>query len=625
MKLQAIVLLCGIGTGLVSGQTPSLSLRVETESGRAQFQIGEAIGLKLTFDNAGSAAADKWLVTLTGRNRSVLGMGRDRFIVSPEAGTSDPWQYRFSGGIAYSGPPGMYLREKPTVAHADLNQWVRFEKPGHYEIRAAFHATGPGREDLPLESNAIGIDIVAADPQWQAKELADAVAILTATNGKPDSHSYEQRTQAAGRLAYLDTPGSLREIARLLGSPDAQLAQFLQGWLRSTRHPDEAVAAMKELFRDPSQPVTPLFIDAMAAFKVGTAEELRSELAAQIDKKQGAAKAISIKTVIDDLPAAKLRTEIAAVFLTLPVSQQAELLGARWDKITGPEMIAPLRQIYADAPQTRYPENPLLATAVERLYELDPNQTRRLLLDEIARPEPRLPLSDTLAMLPDATLPEVELTLMDHLEHNGGRTAEELISRYATAAILDRVKAFYAKHDAEMRARTSSNVPDIASPACEPPLVAYFLRVDAATGERLALRQSLGERGYPMGRCWMSIIGQTAQYNAGAVWEKMAIESLNDGTVIVKADAVKALGEYGSRASSTAVLESFRAWHDWWKDKPSELNEENRRFEQVYAQAIGRAKNWKSTGDELMKTADYCITDYCRGQFQEYSNEAKRP
>ncbi len=622
MKWQAILGLCGIGAGLVSGQTPSLSLNLETESGRAQFQIGEAIELKLTFDNAGSAAADNWLVTLTGRNRSVLGMGRDRFIVSPEAGTSDPWQYRFSGGIAYSGPPGMYLREKPTVQRVDLNQWVRFEKPGHYEIRAAFHATGPGREDLPLESNTIGIDVVVADPQWQPKELADAVAILTATNGKPDSRSYEQRTQAAGRLAYLDTPASLREIARLLGTADVQLAQFLQGWLRSTRHPDEAILIMKELFRDPSQPVTPLFIDAMTALKVGTAAELRAELAAQIDQKQGTAKAISIQTVIDDLPAAKLRTEIAAVFLTLPVSQQTELLSGRWDKVAGPEIIAPLRQIYASAPPTRYPENPLLAVAVERLYELDPTQTRMLLLDEIARPEPRLPYR-TLAMLPDATLAEVEPTLIDHLEHNGGRAAEELISRYATAAILGRVKTFYAKHDAEMRARTSSNVPDIASPACEPPLVGYFLRVDAATGERL-LRQSLGERGYPMGRCWMSIIGQTAPYNAGAVWEKVAIESLNDGTVIVKADAVKALGEYGSRASSTAVLESFRVWHDWWKDKPSELNEENRRFEQVYAQAIGRARNWKSTGDELTKTGDYCITDYCRGQFQEYSNEAKR-
>ena len=33
----------------------------------------------------------------------------------------------------------------------------------------------------------------------------------------------------------------------------------------------------------------------------------------------------------------------------------------------------------------------IAATAVERLYELDPGQTRSLLIDEMSRPVPRLP------------------------------------------------------------------------------------------------------------------------------------------------------------------------------------------------------------------------------------------
>jgi hypothetical protein len=43
------------------------------------------------------------------------------------------------------------------------------------------------------------------------------------------------------------------------------------------------------------------------------------------------------------------------------------------------------------------------------------------------RPDPRLAYR-TLAMLPDATLPELDATLLDHLQHNGGRPAEELIA-----------------------------------------------------------------------------------------------------------------------------------------------------------------------------------------------------
>ena len=144
-------------------------------------------------------------------------------------------------------------------------------------------------------------------------------------------------------------------------------------------------------------------------------------------------------------------------------------------------------------------------------------------------------------------------TLLDHLQHNGGRPAEELIARYSTKSILVPLKDFYAKRDAEMRSRVTTN-PNIAAPACEPPLVAYFLRVDPAWGEKV-LRESLAERGYTMGRCWLGIIGQTAVYYSGPVWERVAIDALQDPAVPVKIDAVKSLAQYGSpgakRRSST--------------------------------------------------------------------------
>src|SRR5580704_17494942 len=97
------------------------------------------------------------------------------------------------------------------------------------------------------------------------------------------------------------------------------------------------------------------------------------------------------------------------------------------------------------------------------------------------RPFPRLPYR-TLAMLPEATLPELDATLLDHLQHNGGRPAEELIARYSTKSILVPLQEFYAQRDAGMRSRVTTN-PNLAAPAGEPPLVAYFLRVDPAWGE----------------------------------------------------------------------------------------------------------------------------------------------
>jgi hypothetical protein len=653
----AMVMLAVTQAGNTSAQAQGISLRIETETGQTQFRIGEAIGLKLTFENSSPETAGNgdWMVAITGRDRSVLALGRDRFLTLPEAGTSDPLSYRLGEPIAYSGPGGIFLHGKTALAQVDLNQWVRFGNPGHYRVRAEFHATGvfhadrAQREDIVLDSNDIGIDIVAADAAWQAEQLQRDIATLNAVPEKPDNQSFDARMNAARRISYLDTPGSVREAGRLLGTMDVQVSQILQTWLRASQHRDVAVGAMKELLRNPSQPVTPLFLETLAALeswqrfpppvnpasdpdarrrfeaRASITEQLRAELAGVIEQKHDSARAISIKTLLDNMPAetvpAGLRSEIAALFPELPSGQQSDLLNSQWKKISGPEMIPALRPIYDTAPQTIYAAPPGVATAVERLYELDPGQARTLLLDEMNRAFPRLPFR-TLAMLPDATLPTMDQILLERLKHDGGRGAEELIARYATPRILEGVKAFYAKQDAAMRARTSGNVPNIASPACEPPLVAYFLRVEPAWGEQV-LRESLAERGYPMGRCWVAILGQTASYYVSPEWERVAIQALGDATVAVKSDAVKALGQHGSQASASAVWESFRYWHEWWKDRPAELNEENRRFEQVFLEATAHPANRIVTGQELGRIRDLCITEGCRVQAEQYSGNGK--
>jgi hypothetical protein len=643
-RLRSTFLLM-MGAQAVSLSAQSVSLRIETETGLTQFQMGDAIGLKLTFE---TSSPDTWMVTITGRDRSVLGLERDGFPISPSEGTRDPMRYRFGQPMAYSGPGGMFLHEKTTVAYVDLNQWVRFERPGYYRVHALFHARGARpqdiNQDVAFESNEIAIEIVAADTEWQTRQLRKNVAVLNAVPVKPDNQTFQTRMDAARRIWYLDTPDSLREAGRLLGTEDVQVSQILQAGIWASEHQDVAIAAMKQLLRSPDQAVTPVFLETLAELeawqrvprsqntgrdpdaqrryevRVSIAEQLRSELAGVIEQKQHKAKAISMKTLLDSAPdsaSAVRRSEIARLFLQLPSGQQSELLGSQWKKIAGPEMIPVLRQIYDAAAETTDPASPIVATAVERLFELDPVQGRVLLLDEIRRPVPRLPFS-TLAILPDATLPEMDQLLVEHLERNVG--TEELIARYATSSVLDQVKAFYAKRDAMMRARTSSNVPNIASPACEPPLVAYFLRVDPAFGERV-LRASLAERSYSGGRCWMGILGRTATYYVSPEWEKTAVMALRDSTVIVKADAVKALAQYGS--SAAAVWEAFRYWHEWWKNRPSEMNEENRRFEQVFLESTTHARNWAATRSDLEKVRDLCITPDCIGRAEEYLREWK--
>jgi hypothetical protein len=639
-----LIFLVMTGAPAANLRAEGVALRIETETGLGQFQIGEAIGLKLTFE---TSSPDVWMVSILGRDRSVLGLGRDGFTTLPSDGTSDPMRYRIGEMIAYSGPGGMFLHEKATVADVDLNQWVRFERPGYYRVRASFHAHGARPQDVnqevALESNEIGIEILPADAEWQSRQLRKDVAVLNTVPVKLDNETFQMRMDAARRIGYLDTPDSIREAGRLLGTADEQVSQTLQAGIWASGHLDVAIASMKQLLPSPDQAVTPVFLESLAALEARQrvpqspnpadpdaqrryeahaviAEQLRSELKGVVEQKRERAKAISLKTLLDSAPESAptvSRSEIAHLFLELPSGQQSELLNSQWKKIAGPEMIPVLRQIYDAAPETTGPTPPNVATAVERLYELDPVQGRVLLLDEIRRPVPRLPFN-TLAMLPDATLPEMDKLLVEHLESNVG--SEELIARYATSGVLDKVKAFYAKRDAMMRARTSANVPNIASPACAPALVAYFLRVDPAFGERV-LRELLAERSYPGGRCWTIILGQTAAYYVNREWEKLAVTALRDPTVIVKADAVKALGQYGSAASAAAVWETFRYWHEWWKDRPKEMNDENRSFEEVFLEATAHARNWSTTASDLEKIRDLCVTQGCIGRAEDYRRE----
>jgi hypothetical protein len=614
MRLPAVVF--GVLAIAAVAAAQSVSVHIETSQGRSQFRIGETIGLAITFD---SHDALGWMTMLRGHDRIVLGFGRDRFVVSPEAGTRDPWNYLLHQGIGYSGPGGSRLLDKPLILDEDLNQWVRFERPGHYAVSLHTHVTGPQQQDVELDSNQIGIDIVGADPEWQASELAADTAALDANRSGVDSRSFEARMNAAHRITYLDTAAAVREMARRLGTPDIQTAQIFADGLRSSQYGSLAVAAMNEELRSPSEPVPSIFLRTLAALDK-TVKDPEAALAEVIDKKQGSAKAISIKTLLDEMPAqrvpSKLRSEIAGLFQDLPVSQQTELLDYQWAKIDGPEMIPVLRHIYETAPQSRYPENPLFASAVERLYELDTNRTRTLLIDEMKRREVRLPYH-TLAILPDATLPELDTILLDNLQHNGGRPVEELIARYSTNSILTPIQDYYTKRDAEMRSRVTTN-PNIAAPACEPPLVGYFLRVEPGWGEKL-FRQVLAERSYAMGRCWLSIVGQTAVYYSGPAWEKVAIDGLQDGAVPVKIDAARALGRYGSPESKTAVFGAFRYWHQWWESR-GEPNDENRVLEQAFFEATTRPKNWAPSDSDLATVRDLCVTTGCKSQVPQHAN-----
>jgi hypothetical protein len=616
-------------------QTPDVQLRLATAGAQTSFRMGEPIGLELSFT---STAPGKYSAFGGGSDRMGMEALSEKFSVSPAEGATDPLADYFKGGMAIGGLGwSRALSAAPTAVKKDLNQWLRFDRPGHYRVRAISSRVSTQHKPVEVESNEIAIELVD-DPAWRAARSAEASHILRTVAKSGDSQVFQQRMAAARQLWYLDTPDSIRESARLLDGSDVQVEQLLRLGLMASSRRALAIETMEGLLADPAQPIAPVFLETLSRLESSTTADSSAKLAGTLAAKAGGAKAVSLETLIlaADSPAsvsASQRAAMAGIFFELPADRQAAMLSSEWTRVSGPAMIPVLRKIYDAVPDSRNPppaQAALGASAIERLYELEPAQGRALILAEMARPFPRFPF-ETLALLPDATLPELDEKWIANLELERGQAAwhevEELIARYGTGAILGRTKAFYARVDAESRARPETvNDPPLrlATPACDPPLFAYFLRTDPEYGEKL-LRGVMAERSFEMGRCWAHAIGETARYFVSPRWESVALDGLNDSTVAVKIDAVKALGRYGSPAALARLWDSLQYFHDWWKDRAGAINDENRQLEWAYAQTFPQAANWILTGDDLARAATLCITDGCRGQMEQNRGFWRRP
>ena len=313
-----------------------------------------------------------------------------------------------------------------------------------------------------------------------------------------DQQAFNARAAAVRAIWYLDTPESVREAARLLGALDEQTARPLQKALLGSRHQDAVIAAMKQPLRLPDQAVTPL-IPPHACWELEVEKQVplaaESKLSEAAVRRRSEAVGATVQgnyrvnstawqngsgamqrrsrsrlcltAYVPRRCPANLRAEMAGLFPDLPFQQQNELLTSQWKRIAGPAMIPVLLQIYEKAPAT-----PGLQQSLAPKWRCGdctsstPPGRGTLIIDEMKLEQPldhpRL-RDEALAILPDATLPDLDAVLLDHFQRNG--RSQQLIARYATADILEGVKAWSAKEASTMRAR------NVSSPA----LIAYYL------------------------------------------------------------------------------------------------------------------------------------------------------
>jgi len=604
-----------IGTAWAQNQQPD-AVNFQISTAKTEFYSGELIPVQLSFT---STQPTSFFADTRQQDRVGRMNGMEEFLVEPAALTEDPLRGLPGENGAMGGLSGgdIPLSTKPFSFERLLNEWIRFRKPGEYRIsilsrRVRLHPHG---DRLQLVSNTLTLRIVPAPAAWVKQQIADAVKILDDPTD-PSQATQERRLLAGRTLRFLESPDAAIELARHLGSGDDVDSWSLHMGVLASPYRKQLLPVLEARLVAPDQPVWDRYLDTLARLSqlvAGPRATTRNEYAARLIRslpaKEPDARVVSTATLVDSadrdsrtnaawLPA--IAASIVADFRVLPSRMQLDLLQGRWYIIGGPAMLPILREIDALSQDLQ-----LRDAAVRHIYELAPEEGRRIILSQIARPDPALDFS-TLAMLPDRNLPELNELLANRAD--AGHLEDSLILRYATGDIVQRVERAYLKRNEEFDRQKL--------PHCGGPLIYYFLKYGPAFGES-ELRSDFSKPALPpvcydIGFQFRSL--DRSAYSPAL--ERLAIDLLTSPIVLVKRGAAEVLGKYGSPAAEKPLWDTLEYFHSWWRGREEQLDQENGegsvQFERTLRIALAQADGWTLQKDGLNRLLDLCSTNWCR-------------
>jgi len=642
----------------VAANPPGVSLTLNLPPGRTQFHQGEVIPLTAAF----ASIRPKAYQLISDPGSRDLAWNSDAFHVADTPGAADPLAvyYDHQFGFSYSGP-GLYsqpLGVRPLTIPFVLNEWLRFDAPGHYRVyltsgRVVDAGKQPRDTFWPrgraTASNTVEFEVLPDDPAWDAQTLRQALPLLGA--GSSDDGKQDAHMAAARAVRFLETPDALQAMVALYG----RLTEF-DSWNSSIYYqtrmgllgypqPVLVIQEMERRLADPDFPVFAFFLSDLAQVRFlaayphlfppfiphdPAAEKARQALLQQrlaalttwneqgdkdltsaLPVKRGRARAISLATsfgmgyVYTDTAAhRKLARALVPVFDDLTPEEQSSLLrDDTWPVLRVPAMLPHLRRLYAN-PQTKeaYDAVSMRSLALRRLSAFAPAEGRALLLAEIKSAHPLVD-EVTLCSLPDRTLPAFDAVLATDLEanlHDNSQwpSAARLVERYATRAILPRVKAAYSSNGGEWGGDTQSS------------LLAYFLWMDSSYGLE-QMKRALARR---KGTGWYrSVLSDVATLAPGPDVGELAAAHLHDPDTGVEADAVKTLGACGSPAAEAPLWARMREWHQQWAGKAEQITPVSGELEYALSQALATAPGWLADRAKLQTLQSLCVTEGAHG------------
>ena len=640
-----------------------LLFKVRLKENRKQFHMGEVITLELSFATPKPATYTLDAATYDRSGR----LFSDGFVLDQQDAAPDPLTDYFLseldpfmlGGLR--GIPD--LTDKPYLITANLNEWRRIDRPGHYRLYVVSSRVGRkgGRgvflynSDSDAVSNVIDFEVVPADKKWATQKLNESITALAKVNG--------DRNAACTVLRFLGTKAAVTEMVKRFRGDDNKCEWEYKFGLIGSPHRNFVISEMENAISLREQAVTSHFISTLAllqftkrappvppfpveaseeqikqwqtqkAQRRGVYDELRlqylRQLVMALPQKRAQARATSLQTLLDFQSELSTRdfsqwsdllASMPGVFDRLPPQEQLRVLEYQWKPIASAAMLPVLRGLLKysnNGPANVPPDDDLFnvfdqenlrSLALKRIYELAPDEGRELMLQEIRRPKLRMS-QEVLFSLPDEVLPELNNALISNLEEarRTGRYATEnieVIERYATDEILSRVRAFYETSEVgKWQCRSQA------------PFLAYFLRVAPSLGGEY-LKQTMAARAKDSPRCYTEILKNVAKLHMSPELEDAATTALDDEEPAVVAQAAGVLGDYGSADAEKALWRRFETWHQAQVEAPDATvdSDSENEIEKALRLAIAGGQAWFSDPEKLKRVRELCFTDKCRDE-----------
>ncbi len=643
-----LLLIIFISPLVVLPQENDVDVKLSLAEDKKVFKMDEPILLNLTYT---ANRGEYNLATL--KNDAAA---YEEIILSPESGVFD-WKSEYKRGRRYLNDHFAYtkLPAKPFTISLYLNDFLRFDKPGKYEVkiktkRVPIPISEANKRSFVSEiiTNAISFEIVPmskVEEQQKVQKISEQLKTKLSRN---------QLNELANELAFMggDTATKAKVWHFLNPSENFSNAYHnLHKGLFISRNRQLVIKLLEEDLRNVEREanfgVLGVLVDlrvmsdenlalssdgnskAILEYRESRAEEITgeylNELLLSLPLRKGRNRATTAVTILDNIRNRKdkdkyiesIKNTIVSEFENLYINHQNRMLDYYWDLIKTPALIPVLERILSNSDNNMFVTT-TQKTALKRLIELDEDKARPFVVEELKNPKSVIEI-ETVGHLKDDFLPETDQALLEQIRQMGKMEARDdfvrlrlktqLAARFASDAIYDELLNIYRSSQTKWQANSKGA------------LIGYFARHNEDEAVRL-MEDSMEnmESGH-----LSTFLNEATEINYPKAVNDFLLKLLEGDETEKSNAAVWLISKNGGVENKEIILSRYKRWLDKWKERREEFNVEKPSVEiskQIMFQinvvtSLLNAKLWKLSDKEKAELAKTCLTESCLRYFPE--------